>query len=328
MNTSLMKAAIFRQYGPPDVLQVSTVPRPFPNDNQILIRNYASSVNSGDWKLRKADPAAVRFILGLFRPKKSKQIPGTVYAGIVESIGSKVTGFQPGDHVFGMTALALGAHATHVCIGQNTAIAKLSPSIPFTDAAAIPFGATTALYFLRKAGLAKDQDILIYGASGSVGIAAIQLAKHFGARVTAVTSAANEVLVRSQGADFHLDYTHPSFEQHDRQYNVVFETVGKLPCSKALKYVRENGTLVLGSAGFRDLLFAKGTAKRKKKNLVTGLAMEKKEEMEYISRLMSSNVLRPVIEKIYPLEDIAEAHRHAESGHKKGNVVISLTGGL
>lgn len=324
MDTSLMQAAVFRKYGGPEVVTIEMRPKPIPGDEQVLIRNYATAVNSGDCKLRQADPAAARLFAGLFSPRKSKQILGAVFAGVVESVGRRVTEFKPGDRVFGATGFALGTHATYVCVDQHSPIAGLAPNISFTDAAAIPFGATTALHFLRKANLKAGQEILIYGASGAVGISAVQLAKGFGATVTAVCSAANQALVIDNGARYHIDYNHPDFHKHTFQYDVVFDTVGKLPLEKAIALTREHGTVILGSASFRDLLFARGKAKRKKRMLVTGLAMEKKEEMIFLGSLLKNGLIRPVIDTIFPLNGIVEAHRLAQSGRKKGNAVIRL----
>jgi NADPH:quinone reductase-like Zn-dependent oxidoreductase len=324
MDTSFMQAAVFRKYGAPEVVKIEMRPKPVPGNHQVLIRNYASAVNSGDWKLRQADPAAARLFIGLFRPRKSKQILGAAFAGVVESVGRLVTEFKPGDHVFGATGFALGTHATYVCVHQDSPIAGIGRDICFTDAAAIPFGATTALHFLRKANLKAGQEIMIYGASGAVGIAAIQLAKYFGATVTAVCSTANKALVIDSGADHHVDYNHPDFENHTHQYDVVFETVGKLPLQKAIALTRENGTVILGSGGFYNMLFARGKAKRKNRKLVTGLALEKKEEMIFLSTLLKAGVIRPVIDTIFPLNKIVDAHRLAQSGRKKGNAVVKL----
>jgi len=324
MDTSFMQAAVFRKYGAPEVVKIEMRPKPVPGDHQVLIRNYASAVNSGDWKLRQADPAAARLFIGLFRPRKSKQILGAAFAGVVESVGSRVTEFKPGDHVFGATGFALGTHATYVCVHQDSPIAVMRRDIAFTDAAAIPFGATTALHFLRKANLKAGQEIMVYGASGAVGIAAIQLAKYFGATVTAVCSTANKALVIGNGADHHVDYNHPDFENHTDQYDVVFETVGKLPLQKAITLTRENGTVILGSGGFSNVLFARGKAKRKNRKLFTGLALEKKEEMIFLSTLLKAGAIRPVIDTIFPLNKIVDAHRLAQSGRKKGSAVVKL----
>lgn len=319
-----MQAAVFRKYGAPEVVKIEMRPKPVPGDHQVLIRNYASAVNSGDWKLRQADPAAARLFIGLFRPRKSKQILGAAFAGVVESVGSRVTEFKPGDHVFGATGFALGTHATYVCVHQDSPIAVMRRDIAFTDAAAIPFGATTALHFLRKANLKAGQEIMVYGASGAVGIAAIQLAKYFGATVTAVCSTANKALVIGNGADHHVDYNHPDFENHTDQYDVVFETVGKLPLQKAITLTRENGTVILGSGGFSNVLFARGKAKRKNRKLFTGLALEKKEEMIFLSNLLKAGAIRAVIDTIFPLNKIVDAHRLAQSGRKKGSAVVKL----
>ncbi|SDL76425.1 NADPH:quinone reductase [Daejeonella rubra] len=319
-----MKAAIFKKYGPPEVLHIEEVKKPVPNKNQVLIRNYSTSVNSADWRLRKPDPFAVRLVFGLFNPKKSKQILGGVFAGIVEELGSKVTGFKAGDRVFGMTGMAMGTYAEYVCVAENSPIGLIPPNFNFCEAASIPFGATTSLHFLRKANIQKGQSILIYGASGALGTAAIQLAKYFGAEVTAVCSASNKALVKAIGADHHIDYTQETFKLGSKRYDIVFETVNKQSFADSIKCLKEKGILILGSAGISETLQGILSNISGKHKVISGLAMEKPEEIRYIQNLMADGHLHAVIDRIYSLEEIADAHRYVEAGHKKGNVVVEI----
>lgn len=320
----MMKAALFKRYGPPEVLQIEKVNTPSPKENQILIRNSYTSVNSGDWRLRKPDPFAVRLIFGLFKPAKSKQILGVVFSGIVEQTGSKVTGFKPGDRVFGMTGMSMGTYAEYVCVAENSPIGLIPPQITFSEAASIPFGATTSLYFLQKANIQKGQSILIYGASGAVGTAAIQLAKHFGAEVTAVCSASNKELVMGIGADHHIDYTLEDFTLKDKQYDIIFETVNKLSFADSIKCLKTKGVLILGAAGISEALQGILTNISGRYKVISGMATESPEQIMYIQNLLENGYLKPVIDKIYNLEEIADAHHYVEAGHKKGNVIVKI----
>lgn len=319
-----MKAAVFKNYGPPEVLHIEDRAKPIPSKNQVLIRNYATSVNSADWRIRKPNPSAVRLFFGLFRPMKSKQILGAVFAGVIEQTGEEVKKFKVGDRVFGMTGLVMGTYAEYVRIKEDGPIGIIPDKFSFNDAASIPFGASSSLHFLRKAAISKGQTILIYGASGALGTAAIQLAKHFGAEVTAVCSAANKDLVLSIGADHHLDYNSTEFRSLNKRYDIVYETVNKLPFRDCLNYLREKGTLIMASAGISETFKGLLSNISGKHRVITGTALEKPEEIIYLQNLMMNGGIKAVIDKIYNLKDIAEAHRYVESGHKKGSVVIEI----
>lgn len=319
-----MKAAVFKNYGPPEVLHIEDRAKPIPSKNQVLIRNYATSVNSADWRIRKPNPSAVRLFFGLFRPMKSKQILGAVFAGVIEQTGEEVKKFKVGDRVFGMTGLVMGTYAEYVRIKEDGPIGIIPDKFSFNDAASIPFGASSSLHFLRKAAISKGQTILIYGASGALGTAAIQLAKHFGAEVTAVCSAANKDLVLSIGADHHLDYNSTEFTSLNKRYDIVYETVNKLPFRDCLNYLREKGTLIMASAGISETFKGLLSNISGKHRVITGTALEKPEEIIYLQNLMMNGGIKAVIDKIYNLKDIAEAHRYVESGHKKGSVVIEI----
>lgn len=319
-----MKAVIFQQYGPPEVLKIAERDVPVPQPHEILIKNYAAAVNSADWRLRKAVPAAVRLAFGLFKPKKEKQVLGGVYAGVIERTGPGVTAFRAGDRVFGMTGMAMGAYAEYVCVREDGAISRIPDGVLFNDAAAVPFGGMTALHFLRKASVRTGQTVLIYGASGSVGTAAIQLARHFGAKVTAVCSSKNGPLVKSLGADVHIDYRTEDFTSRGELYDVVFETVNKLSFAKSIQCLKPGGHLILAAAGISEALMGIWTNLRGRKKVIFGLAPEQQEQIRYLRDLLASGIFKPVIDRVYPLEDIAEAHCYVEAGHKRGNVVIEI----
>lgn len=317
-----MRAVVYTEYGKPVVLKLSEVEKPTPKKNEVLIRIHATAVNSGDCRMRRADPAAVRLFFGLFKPRK--QILGVSFAGEVESIGDNVSKFKPGDKVFGMTGMSMGAYAEYKCVNENGCIALIPENLNYEQAASVPFGATAALHFLKKAAIQKGQKVLVYGASGSVGSAAVQIAKHYGAIVTAVCSSANTELVKSLGADKIINYDKEDFTAKGEIYDVVFETVGKITLKQCLCVTAPGGILILGSAGFSDMIsgiFKNITSKVK---VLSGPASEKNEDMLLIKELIEKKEFKPVIDKIYPLEEIVEAHRYTELGHKKGNVVIRI----
>src|SRR5713101_8311522 len=243
-----MKAAVFTRYGPPDVLEIKDVEKPVPGDNEVLVRIHATTVCAADWRMRKADPFIVRFMIGLRRPKKI-HILGMEFAGTVESVGKAETRFAEGDQVFGSPGLKFGAHAEYVCLPEDLLAIKPA-NMTFEEAAAVLFGGVSALHFLRRARIQPGQKVLVYGASGSVGVFAVQLAKHFGARVTGVCSTANLDLVKSLGADEVVDYTKEDFSSAGRVYNIVFDTVGKSGFSRSLKSLKRGGFYVrVGGSG-------------------------------------------------------------------------------
>lgn len=234
-----MKAIIYEKYGGPEVLQLKEVKTPTPKDNEVLVRVYATSVNSGEIRLRKADPFAVRLMFGFLRPKQP--ILGVVLAGEIEQAGKNVTQFKEGDQVYGTTGMRFGAYTEYVCLPANAALALKPVNLTYKEAAAIPFGATIALHFLRKANIKRGQKVLIYGASGAVGTAVLQLAKYFGASVTAVYSTANMIMVKSLGADYVIDYSKQDFSKNQNRYDIIFDAVGKSNFSGCVQSLQKNG---------------------------------------------------------------------------------------
>ena len=325
-----MKAALCTRYGPPEVLQIGEVDTPIPKDNEVRIKIHATTVTSGDVRMRKFDVPPlfwIPFRLAVGVTKLRKPILGFSLAGKIESAGKDVKRFNVGDKVFGSVGFSGGTYAEFKCLPETAVLTLLPDSISYDQAAAIMFGGATSLHFLRKADIQKGQRVLVYGASGSLGTAAVQLANHFGAEVTGVCSTANVELVRSLGADHVIDYKKEDFTEVGETYDVIYDTVGYSPyswCVRSLKkggyYLRAvNMTLPTVIRGYWTKL-AKG------RKVVGGVASEKVEDVEFIKELILNGELTPVIDRTYQLEKIAEAHAYVEKGHKKGNVVITIVG--
>lgn len=318
-----MKAVLFDNYGGPEVLYLKEIQKPSPKENEILIKVHATSVNSGDIRMRKADPFAVRFMLGLSKP--NKKILGLVYAGVIEETGSKVTLFKKGDQVYGTSFKNFGAYAEYICMAETDLIAIKPANFNYEEAASVPFGSTTALHFLRLAKIKPADKVLVYGASGSVGTAVVQLAKFFGAHVTAVCSTENLSLMKTLGADEVIDYTKENFSMSDNTFNIVFDAVGKSPFDKSFRALTENGYyLRMVHMSLSPIIKGLWRTLTTKKKVVGGVAKVKANDLAFITKLMQEDHLKPVIDKSFSLENVVEAHRYVEAGHKKGNVTMTM----
>jgi len=316
-----VRAVVHDRYGPPDVLRLAQVEKPVPKEDELLIRIHATTVNRSDCGWRAPHPFFSRIFTGLLRPKRP--ILGSELAGVVEAVGSAVTRFAVGDEVFGMKS---GAHAEYVCARESGAVAAKPSGISFDEAAAVCDGAIIALTCLRKAGLQRGQSIVVYGASGSIGTAGVQLAKHFGARVTAVCDTKNVELVRSLGADEVVDYTREDFARNGETYDVVFDAVGKHSFRRCRRSVKTGGVYVETDLGFMwhapvlVLLTRWIGAKR----VTIPIPKYTQEEVVFVQGLLEAGEYRAVIDRVYPLEDVVEATRYVETGQKTGNVVLTV----
>lgn len=323
-----MKAIVYTEYGPPDVLRLQEVENPTPRDDEVLIRVRATQVTAADYRIRGSNfpplfwlPARLGF--GFIRPKKT--ILGTNLAGEVEAVGKDVRQFGEGARVFGSSGGRFGAYAEYICLPEEAAVATKPDNVTYEEAAAIPFGAFTALFFLRDVGnIQSGQSVLIYGASGAVGTAAVQLAKHFGAEVTGVCSTTNLALVKSLGADTVIDYTKEDFTENGRRYDLIFETVGKSSVTRGKRSLKQDGVYLANVIGPSVLLQMLWTSVIGSKKVKGGIASEKTEDLIFLRELIEAGEIKPVVDRRYPLEQIAEAHRYVETGHKKGNVIITV----
>jgi 2-desacetyl-2-hydroxyethyl bacteriochlorophyllide A dehydrogenase len=317
-----MKAIVYTQYGSPEVLQLKDVPKPTPKDNEILLRIKATAVNSGDVRLRKADPFAVRFFFGFRKPKIN--ILGSVFSGEVESVGSRVKLFKVGDQVFGHTNMSFGAYAEYICLPENGSLALKPVNILHNEAAAIPFGGVTALHFIKKALIKENQKVLVVGASGAVGSAAVQLAKWYGAVVTGVCSTANIDLVKSIGADKVIDYTKEDFTRNGEVYDLIFDAVNTISVARSLRSLAKNGVMILSAAGMSEMLQGMWINMTSNRKVMTGVIRHKAEDITFLKELIETGKFTPVVDRTYPIEKIVEAHAYVEKGHKKGNITINI----
>lgn len=321
-KTMKMKAIELTKYGSPQFLKIVEREKPSIKDNEILIKIYASSVSSGDARIRRADPAIIRLIFGFKKPRKS--VLGVVVAGEVESVGKAVKKYKIGDKVFGSSGMKFGAHAEYISISEDAVLAKKPENISYEEAAAIPFGATAALHFLKIAKIQKNQKVLIYGASGAIGTMAVQMAKNLGAHVTGVSSTSNLALLKELGADEVVDYTKENFAKNGESYDVIFDTVGKSSFWDTLKSLTRTGHLLLASADICLMLGSNLLALFSSKQISSGVIKESPEDMDFIKEEIEKGKLKAVIDKIFPLEQTAMAHAHVDTGHKKGNVIIQM----
>lgn len=325
-----MKAILCSKYGPPEVLKLSEVPKPVPKKSEVLIKIKATSVSVADVRIRgfNVPPAAwlpARLFLGITKPKKP--ILGAELSGEIEAVGSNCKRFNVGDKVYAATLTHFGGYAEYVCLSEDGPIALKPENLNFEQAAAMPIASRTAYDYLRKANLKEGQKILIYGASGSVGTYAIQIAKHMGAEVTAICSGSNLDMVKSIGADLAVDYTQPGFTDQLGTYDVVFIAIDKLPFAICHKLMKSGAVYINVTNPMKSLKQTWVSLTSKQKIYMGGNAPDTPDDITYLKELAEKGIIKPVIDKTYPLDEIVEAHRYVDTGHKKGNVVISITSG-
>jgi NADPH:quinone reductase-like Zn-dependent oxidoreductase len=324
-----MKTVVCTKYGPPEVLQLEEVEKPIPVDKEVLIKIFATTVSSADYRIRgaKFPPLPwlpMRIAVGFRGPRK--KILGMELAGEIESVGKDVKRFRVGDQVFGSTFdSGFGAYAQYKCLPEEAVLAPKPANMTYEEAAGVFFGGHTALHFLRKGNIQRGQKVLIYGASGCIGTFAIQLAKHFGAEVTGVCSTTNTEMVKSLGADKVIDYTKEDFAKSGQTYEIIFDTLGKSPFSGSVRSLKKRG-FYLRAVHMELSPIVRGlwTKLTTSKKVIGGMAGEKTEDLIFLKELIEAGKLKSVIDRRYPLEQIVEAHRYVDKGHKKGNVVITV----
>ena len=322
-----MKAIAYERYGAPDVLQPKEVIKPSPKDNEVLIKIRATTVTSADCRLRSSHfPRGFglisRLVFGITKPRQA--ILGMELAGDIESVGKNVSKFKVGDPVFAITGMSMAAYAEYKCMPEDGAISLKPGGLSYDEAAAMPFGGTTALNFLRRGKLQRGEKILVNGASGSVGSAAVQLAKHFGAEVTGVCSTTNTDLVRSLGATHVIDYTREDFTQNGELYDLIIDTVGTAAFSRSKDSLKEGGRLLLVLADLPDMLPIPWVSITSSKKIIAGPAPERAEDLRLLAELAAAGIFRPVIDRRYLFEHTAQAHQYVDTGRKKGNVIVTL----
>ncbi len=329
-----MKAIVWTKYGPPDGLQLQEVEKPVPKEDEVLIKIHATTVTAGDCEMRRLElplmlSFPVRLYAGFLRPKRIP-ILGQELAGEVEEVGQHVKSFKSGDQVFGTTGFGFGAHAEYICLPEepNEMQGKLAPkpaNLTYEEAAAVPTAGFEALHFLRRANIQPGKKVLIVGAGGSIGTFSVQLARHFGAEVTGVDSTEKMDLLRSIGANHVIDYTKGDYTKSDEFYDLIIDVVGKGSVSRQLKLLKQGGYYFLAYAGLSHILLGMWTSMTSNKKLKIESSSQKKEDLNFLIELIEAGKIKPVIDRRYPLEQTAEAHRYVETGHKKGNVVITVT---
>lgn len=327
-----MKAIVLTNYGPPDALQLQDIDKPTPRDNEVLIKVHASTVTAGDCEFRRvAFPIWIaiplRLYMGITKPRKPI-ILGQELAGEIEAVGKDVTQFKVGDAVFGSTGFSFGGYAEYNCLpaeSEDTVLALKPTNMTYAEAAGVPTGGLESLHFLRHANIQPGQTILINGAGGSIGTFGIQLAKHYGAVVTAVDSAAKLDMLRSIGADHVIDYKQEDFTKRGETYDVIFDVIGTSSFSGSIKSLKPNGRYLIANPRMSKMIRGMWTSRTSSKKVIFALAGRKTEDLIHLKELIEAGHLKTIIDKTYPLEQTAEAHRYVETGQKAGHVIISVT---
>jgi len=326
-----MKAIVWTEYGSPEVLQLTEVEKPAPKVDEVLIKIHATTVTAGDCEMRKLKiPLLFRLPMRIYVGyRKPHRIPilGQELSGEIESVGKDVTYFRPGDQVFATTGFDFGAYAEYICLPGAPKIAVLAikpANMSYEEAAAVPVGGLEALHFLRKGNIQRGEKVLINGAGGSIGTFAVQLARYFGAEVTAVDSTGKLDMLRSIGADHVIDYTQEDFTRSGETYAAIFDVIGKSSFSRSLRSLKENGRYLLVNPGLSQMARGRWASLTSSKKVILGAADQKAEDLIFLKELIEAGKIISVIDRRYPLEQTAEAHRFVETGNKKGNVVIIL----
>jgi NADPH:quinone reductase-like Zn-dependent oxidoreductase len=321
-----MKAIVYERFGPPEVLELKELPKPVPGDHEVLIRVRATTVTAGDWRSRsRVVPKGFGFVAGLFLgfTKPRHPILGSELSGEIEAIGKGVTRFKVGDPVFAFSGVNMGCYVEYKCMAEDGPLARKPSNLSHEEAAAISFGGTTALGFLRKGGIKPGDRLLVNGAAGGVGTAAVQLGKHFGAVVTGVCSTANLELVKSLGADEVIDYTREDFARNGERYDLIVDTAGTAPFSRSKGSLKDGGRLLAVLGSVPDMLRASWVSMTSGRKIIAGSPGWGADDLRFLAGLAESGRFKPVIDRSYPLERIVEAHRYVDAGHKRGNVVIA-----
>ena len=328
-----MKAIVWTKYGSPDGLQLQEVVTPTPRDNEVLIKVHAATASQADTELRRLKlpflfAIPIRLYLGFMKPTRIT-ILGTEFAGEVVSVGKDVTQYQPGDQVYGYTGLGMGTYAEYLCLAEKpsamaSVMGKRPINIPYEEAAAVPFGGLEALHALRQANIQRGQKVLIVGAGGSIGSYSVQLAKHYGAEVTGVDKAGKLEMLRSIGADHVIDYTQEDFTKNGQKYDVIMDTIGKSQFARSLRSLHENGIYLIANPGLFGGMRMRWLSKRSSKRIIPWTAGYTTKNLLALKELIEFGTIKAIIDRIYPLEQTAEAHKYVETGEKKGNVVITV----
>jgi NADPH:quinone reductase-like Zn-dependent oxidoreductase len=322
-----VKAVVYDRYGPPEVLRIEEIATPTPKDNEVLIRIHVTTVTSADWRVRsqtvpKGFGLIMRLVFGIRKPRQP--ILGSELAGVVAAIGNDVTRFKVGERVFAFSDARMGCHAEVICLPQDGMVVATPPALTDETAAALCFGGTTALDFLRRGKVQRGDKVLVNGASGAVGTAVVQLARHFGAEVTGVCSAANRDLVIALGAAHVIDYTQADFTHNGETYDLIVDTVGTVPFSRCKRSLKDGGRLLMVVAGLPDMLQGVWVSLMGRKTVIAGPTAVKLDDLRHLAALAEAGDVQPVIDRRYPLEQIVEAHRYVDTGRKKGNVIITM----
>ncbi|MEO8358125.1 MAG: NAD(P)-dependent alcohol dehydrogenase [Chloroflexota bacterium] len=328
-----MKAIIWTKYGSPDGLQLREVETPTPKDNEVLIKIHAATASQADTEFRRLKlpllfAIPLRLYLGLIKPTRIT-ILGTEFAGEIVSVGNEVTRYQQGDQVFGYTGLGMGTYAEYMCVTEKpsamaSVMGKKPTNITYEEAAAVPFGGLEALHSLDRANIQRGQKVLIVGAGGSIGTYSVQLAKHYGAEVTGVDSGGKLEMLRSIGADHVIDYTREDFTKNGQTYDVILHTIGGSSFSGSVRSLKENGTYVNANPGLFGGIRMRWASKGNNKKLMRWTAGYTTSNLLALKELIEAGTIKPIIDRRYPLEQTAEAHRYVDSGQKKGNIVITV----